>query len=141
VVDVQDCSILGLSCNTVETTLRRAPQRNDGESKPRSGRPRTLSERDLRHILCVIRADPYISYRKIKFQTGLTCHSKATFRGLAGTGYGHWLARKRPKLEAKHAKKRYEFACRYKEWDWEQWSKVIFTGECSIKLGSGKRQK
>jgi hypothetical protein len=31
------------------------------------------------------------------------------------------------------------FASEFADWDWDEWKKVIFTDECSIKLGYGKR--
>jgi transposase len=126
---------------TVRDTITRNPERKDGESKSRSGRPKVLSERDIRHILALIRQEPFIPYRQIKFELNLSCSTPTIYSALKSSGYGHWMARQRPKLEAQHAKKRYEFAIQYGDWDEKEWSNIIFTDECSIELGSGKRRR
>lgn len=57
---------------------------------------------------------------------------------LKDSKWGYWRAAKRPCLIAEHAKLRLEFVNWYKNWDWEEQSKVIFLDECSIELNSGK---
>jgi hypothetical protein len=71
----------------------------------------------------------------------LSSSSRTIYSTLKGSGIGHWIARKRPKLEPEHAQKRYEFAVAHADWDVEKWNQVIFTDECSIELGSGKRRR
>ena len=53
----------------------------------------------------------------------------------------HWIAKKRPILSKDHAKARLAWAEVRKNWTLDDWAKVIFTDECSIERGSGKRPK
>jgi len=59
------------------------------------------------------------------------------YSALKSSGYGHWIDRKTPLLQARHAEEQHTFACELAEWDWEEWEKVIFTDECSVALGAG----
>jgi hypothetical protein len=99
-----------------------------------------LSKHDIQHILALIMDEPFLPYREIERRMQLTYCNQTIYSALKSSSYRHWLAQKRPKLDAEHAKKQYEFACKYTDWDFNQWSKVIFTNKCSIELGSGKRR-
>ena len=51
----------------------------------------------------------------------------------------HWISKKRPILSEEHAKARLEWVEERRNWTYDDWAKVIFTDECSIERGSGKR--
>ena len=54
---------LGFNFSTVWTTqLRRSIRPPDGDVKPRSGRPKKLSDRDERILLRTVRLDPKLTY-------------------------------------------------------------------------------
>src|SRR5215471_178226 len=75
---------------TVYSTIRQDVCRNNGNSLPRSGRSRAVSERDKRHILIKIKHDSFIIYRELHDVTDLDI-SLSTFRRiLKESGYGHW---------------------------------------------------
>lgn len=116
-------------------------EREDGKSKYRSGRPPILDKHDIRHIIQLIIEEPFITYQEIKHQQKLTCFPRTIYTAIYNSGYVHWQARKRPLLTPEHAQLRFEFAKKYAHWKYEDWCKVIFTDECSIELGSGKRGK
>jgi transposase len=126
---------------TVEYTIRKNPEREDGESKYRSGRPCILDKHDIRHIIQLVMEEPFITYQAIIHQQKLTCSPRTIYSALQSQNIGHWKARQRPLLLEEHAKMRLEFAIKYASWTYEDWKKVIFTDECSIELGSGKRGK
>jgi len=65
------CIELSLSRCTVRTTINSKPLRKNGESQPRSGRPRTYSERDERLLLRVVRQFPKCTYAQLRAFTGL----------------------------------------------------------------------
>src|SRR5271155_117603 len=60
-----------LPSSTIKTTLERAPERNDQQSKPRAGRPPILTPNARRLILRLVRATPKIKYSEIRIQTQL----------------------------------------------------------------------
>jgi transposase len=95
---------------TVIETIQRESQLIDGKTTPRSGRPKSYTERDSRHILTIIKADPFVTYSTIRERTGLEVSRFTFLRIIQESGYGHWKAQKRPKLEKEHAQKRLEWA-------------------------------
>jgi transposase len=51
--------------STIATTLQRDAERVNGATKPRSGRPKKLTDRDERKILRIIRTQPKLKYTDI----------------------------------------------------------------------------
>jgi transposase len=124
---------------TVNGTIQRILHQNDGKSSPRSGHPQSYTERDKRHIIQLIKRDPFITYQAIRERTGLNVSSTTFLTILKESGYGHWRAKKRPKLTKEHAKLRLEWAKRHKDWTYTEWSKVIWSDKSSIELGKGQQ--
>jgi transposase len=94
---------LGINPRTVRQTIQKHPEREDGKSKARTGRPRILSKSDVRHIIAIINEDPFITYRAIKLKLLLTCSDRTISSALQESGYGHWKDQKRPQSEPQHA--------------------------------------
>jgi transposase len=125
--------------STVIDTIQQKSKRDDGKSSPRPGRPKSYTERDKRHIIQLIKRDPFITYQAIRERTGLNVSSTTFLTILKESGYGHWRAKKRPKLTKEHAKLRLEWAKKHKDWTYTEWSKVIWSDESSIELGKGQQ--
>jgi transposase len=89
--------------STIQTILLKNYLQSNGKSFPRSGRPKSYTERDSRHILNIIKADPFVTYSTIRERTGLEVSRRTFLRIIRESGYGHWKAQKRPKLEKEHA--------------------------------------
>jgi hypothetical protein len=131
---------LAIPSSTVFDTIQQNSKRNNGKSIPRPGRPKSYTERDKRHIIQLIKRDPFIKYEDIRERTGLNLSSTTFLSILQDSGYGHWRAKKRPKLTKEHAKLRLEWAKNHKDWTFTEWSKVIWSDESSIELGKGQQQ-
>ena len=77
-------------------------------SGTRTGRPQIISKRTERLILRTIKKTPKISYAELKKRCDVEA-SIDTIRRLLRKHYiKKWMAKKRPKLTAEHAKKRLE---------------------------------
>ncbi|KAH8805067.1 hypothetical protein F5884DRAFT_798336 [Xylogone sp. PMI_703] len=61
---------LNLPYSTVKATLSRDELRDNGKSQPRSGAPRSYSDRDERSILRFIRHNPKCKYEEIRERCG-----------------------------------------------------------------------
>jgi transposase len=94
--------------STIRDTLEKSSSRNNGKTLERSGRPPILTQRASQHILRIIRTDPFVSYSGIRLQTGLTISDSTILRHLKESGYGHYRAKKRPRLTEETARIRYE---------------------------------
>jgi hypothetical protein len=86
-----------------------------------------------------IKKDPFLTFQDIRMRTGINV-STTTFKNyLKKSGYGHWKAAKRPQLKEEHAALRLAWAEAHKDWSYEEWSKIIWSDECSIEIGKGTK--
>lgn len=129
-----------LPVNTVKTTIKRATQRPpNGVSKKREGRPKLLSQRDIRRLVREVRLHPLKSYRQIKHEFGWTCHNTTILNYLKPYHIARWRAARRPILTEEHAQLRLQWCLLRCNWTIEQWRKHCFSDECSVERGRGKR--
>ena len=129
---------LNVPRTTVIYTLQKHSERNNEKSKSRSGRPGIFSDRDRRRIIKFARINPRITYAQLRTEAGVQCSRSTLYRTLKDYGITNWLAKKRPLLTPEVAKKRLEWCLLRREWTSEQWSKIIWSDECSVEKGSGK---
>lgn len=122
----------------IHYNLAKEPQRDQGKDLPRSGRPQALNRTQKRNILRVIRTNPKITYRALAAEVGVECHRKTLYRFLTNYGFMNWRAAKRPYLTAEHAALRLAWCLERKDWSYEDWSKIIFSDECSLERGAGR---
>src|SRR5436190_20124582 len=80
-----------LSPATVQSTLQRNPQRHEGTTISRPGRPQILSRRDRRALLRLVRKCPKLIYDQIISETGLNVCKKTVYRMLRDEGIKKWI--------------------------------------------------
>ena len=132
---------LNVPRTTVIYTLQKHPERNNEKSKSRSGRPGILSNRDRRRIIKLARINPRITYAQLRTEVEVQCSRSTLYRTLKDYGLTNWLAKKRPLLTPEVAKKRLDWCLLRREWNFEQWSKIIWSDECSVEKGPGKQRQ
>lgn len=103
----------GISPGSVHGIVARYYNQNSAKSLPRSGRPPSLTERDIRYIYRFIDQNPFISCLELKKKAGLTCSTETIRRHLIKAGIQHYRALRRPKLTPELAAKRLAFARAY----------------------------
>jgi hypothetical protein len=59
--EIGECAL-----STAKITIRRAPERHDGISKPRSGRPKEWDARFERRVVRIVRMHPRITYAQMR---------------------------------------------------------------------------
>ena len=126
-----------LSKSTVKSVLYRATTRQSLDNKQRSGRPKKISERGRNLVIRYAREHPLCTYTELQRETRQDCSQATLKRILHDNGILNWRAKKRPHLTAAHAAQRLAFAYTHLTTDW---SRVIFSDECSIEKGRGKQQ-
>ena len=129
---------LNVPRSTVYGVLDRLHTTPSGVSKSRSGRPPVITPRAARTLVRTVRAEPKITWRKLKQDTGIDLDSRTLKHTLEANGISHWLALKRPKLTAEIALLRLNWAKNHEHWTVEEWRKVIWSDEASVARGSGK---
>ena len=130
----------GVPKSTIGDAINHALQRNNAEDLPRAGRPRELDTRTIRHIKRFINGFPKATYKQVQTHLSLSCSRKTIYRELKAYGIIKWRARKRPFLTPAHAHQRLSFARKYRHWTPTDWRKVIWSDECSVERGKGKRK-
>ncbi len=130
----------GVNRASIPSILKRYRVQKKGASQKRTGRPRTIQPRDIRHIHILIGQDPFISAREIKEQSGLACSERTITRELIRLGIQHYKAIRRPKLSDKLAQQRLAFAkeLEFKPRSWFQ--RLVVSDETTIARGEGERE-
>ena len=77
---------LNVTRATIQTTLSRVNTRVDGESKPRSGRPKITIDREERIILRLARINPKQTYADLILRSGVNYSRKTVYRILSYAG-------------------------------------------------------
>lgn len=130
--------ILDLPHTTVQYILKKYKDTGSVENKPRSGRPKKLSRRDVSLIVREVGKNPRISgpelVTHIANTSNTTVHPKTVRRVLHKNGYASRVPRKKPFISEKNKKLRLEFAKKHIDKDMEFWKSVIFTDESKFNL-------
>ena len=130
--------------NIPKSTVADIKTRGTGISKPRSGRPRKLSTRDIRQIIRHIRTNKStrrISLSQLKKVFHLNVHEHTIRSALQRAGYHRRVAQRRPYLNKRDRKRRLKFALEHRNWTVEQWASVLFSDEMAVKLFMERRSK
>ena len=104
--------------NIPKSTIGDINTRGTGISKPRSGRSKKLSSRDIRQIIRHIRTDKYtrrFSLSTLKKDLRLDVHEHTIHSALQKAGYYHRVARRRPYLNKHDRGRRLKFAKKHKD--------------------------
>jgi transposase len=109
----------------------------DLNSAPRSGRPRVFGRTEEHTLLRIIREHPKWTFVQVKNEAGFDFSRSTLGRILSRYNLTHWRAKRRPLLLEVHRRKRLAFCHANLNTDW---SRVIFSDECSVEKGAGKKQ-
>jgi len=136
---------MGISHSTAAKTYKKYKNSEDFKSRPRLGRPITISGREKKSIVGICRKDPGRSSRNISsdfsqaFKKSISSSYVRTI--LLKYKLKSYVASKKPLLTKKMTLKRLEWCNKYASKNDEFWSKVIFSDESTFTLNSnnGKR--
>src|SRR5208282_171060 len=123
--------------NIPKSTVHTINQRGTGISKPRPGYLKKLSPRDIRQIIRYIRTNKTtrrITLTRLKKLFHFYIHENTIRNVLSKTGYHHRIARRRSYLNKRDRKRRLKFAKEHENWTMEDWTRVLFSDEMTIKL-------
>jgi transposase len=132
-----------LKCHesTVTYTIQQERLRNEGASLVRASRKKSYSDRDERNILRYVRLNPKHTYKQVKVFLQLKCSKTTIKRILKEHGISNWRARKRPELTEENALKRLAWCLTWRGLTAEEWGLIMWSDECSVERGRGKRQE
>lgn len=130
----------GYDRSTIAKTIATASERDHHHDKPRSGRPRVCTDRDERRILRAVHADPGLTYLQLKTDLDLSFSTRTIRRLLREHNIVRWRRKRRFALTPEHAAARLVWARAHKDWTVDQWRIVMWSDECSVEQGKGKRE-
>ena len=138
--------MLNLSFASVQNIVRKYKNDNTIENKPRTGRPKKLSRRDVSHIMNEVVKNPRISApnlaESIAKISGKRVHPKTVQRVIRNNGYRSRVPRKKPLISEKNRQLRLDFAKKYIDKGEDFWRTVLFTDESKFNLfGSDGRTR
>lgn len=124
--------------NTIKTTIRRATTRIGGtRTKPRSGRPRILTEEQRDYIYDTVETTPHMKMRDLLHEVDDVIKKRTMQRLLREMDKKKWLQKKRPLITQDHADSRFAWARRHEHYTIEDWKKVSWSDECTVERGVG----
>ena len=106
------------------------------------GRPFSLTARTVRYLAFVIRkgwCGRRLSWSRLKALEKLGCSTRTIGRALAKLGYHRCVACKRPFITYKQTKTRTKWARRHLCWTLNNWTRVVWSDECSFIMGERGR--
>jgi transposase len=129
----------GVWKGTVSKVLKRYRERGSVQIAKRSGRPRKLTDRDLR----ILKREIVMNRRAplAELVNTLTTHVciRTLRKELHALGIGSRIAVKKPFLSPQHIADRLAFAKRHRQWTVADWSLVMWTDESCFEVGKQSR--
>lgn len=127
---------LGISRCAVQRNINRYALTQSVADLPKTGRPKKFSPKLERFIMMKCKLNPFINIQQIKNQIMdmETISSSTIHRILKRHGLRTSRAVFKKYLTKKHIKKRLDFVRHYSSFQIEDWKKVIFSDESTIKL-------
>lgn len=136
---------IGTELNVPATTVRhsfiRSSLRNTHYRKKGSGRRKLISGRTEKLLLRIVRIHPKWTYARVIRELGVPVSHDTIYRVLKKNGITKWKAKKRPLLTEAAAAARLAWCQARRDWGLREWSKVIWSDECSVELGSGSKRE
>ena len=122
---------LNVPKSTVYDTIMRFKKHHTTHDLPRSGRPRSITDRTRRQVIRTVKKNCTLPYRDIGTLAGNIPERQVRFIA-AEAGYRCRVACRKPFLSSRTVQLRLEWACSHRTMDWDH---VIWTDEMSIELG------
>lgn len=130
--------IVSKSRYTVRSVINRFKGKKNLDSKPRTGRPRKLNDKEQRCVVKFVKKDPTITSSSIatqlKNQFDKTVTPRTVQNVLREAGYNSRVPRKKPYISKTNQRKRIEFAREHQNKDLDFWRTVIFSDESKFNI-------
>lgn len=129
----------GRGKDVISKVLKRYRERGLVEVAKRSGRPRKLTDHDIRILKREIRKNRRAPLAELAQNLTTPVSSRTVRKKLHELGIMSCIAVKKPFLSPKHKADRLAFAKRHLHWTIEDWSLVMWTDEASFEVGKMSR--
>ena len=130
----------GLPKSTIRNIIQSKSSRRTRKGK--TYKKILVSTRDLRRVFRYVSAswdNRRASYARIKAECNIQASTTTLRRALKAAGYRRCIACPRPFISKKQAKRRLNFAFKYRWWGTQQWKVVIWSDEATFETGKRGR--
>ena len=127
---------LNIPRTTITSFINRARGRESIENLPRPGRPRKLSDADVRYLVRNAESETRVPFKELQNLANIDASVQTMRRRLREEGIRKWRAVKRPFLTQKHAKERLVWAKAHRHWTVDDWKRVIWSDESPMQKDS-----
>ena len=130
--------IFGIAKSTVIRTVQVYQNKSNFQSKRRTGRPRGISERDIRYLVKKTRKSPKKTSQELARDLGIIKSGALSCsyirKLLLKRGLKSYSCRKKPFITKSMAKGRLAWCKEHQNKSLEYWRNVLFTDETSVQL-------
>lgn len=130
----------GCSIGGVQATIKRLKSTGTTDAKPKSGRKRISTPRDDKLLARLSLKDRRKTSLELckewQESTGVQASGSTVRRRLLAAGLKGCKARKKPLLSVKQLKARLAWAREHKNWNTQDWSRVIFSDESTFTVNN-----
>lgn len=130
---------LDIPRTTINSFLKRFQERGSAENHSRPVRPRKISLTGTRWLKRAALTETKLSLQQFKSVCNISVSTRTIQRRLREEGIQKWRAVKRALLTENHAKDRLRWAKEHQHWTLEDWAKVIWSDESTVKKDSDTR--
>lgn len=134
----QAASNLGIPDSTASDLWRKFQQTGTTHTRPRSGRPSKITNRARRSVIREARANRQKPLDEIGRLVSPVLSATSVRQILASVGLHRRKARKVVYLTKEHKKRRKAWAKEFKDWDDEDWERVIWSDESYVYIGDDR---
>jgi transposase len=135
---------LGISRCCVQNAVKKYEETGSFDDKSRSGRPRKVNSRDIRHLKRLVKGETRLSASKIATDLNSSLPKPVTTRTvrnyLRELGYEYVVKIKKQWLSARHREQRVAWCKDHLHWTFDDWKNVIFSDESTFYVLRRKNQ-
>ncbi|CAF2016844.1 unnamed protein product [Rotaria magnacalcarata] len=135
---------LHISRHCVQNAIKKYKETGQYNDFPRTGRPKKIPNRGIRHLKRLVKDDGRLSAAKITSDLNASLpkpvSTRTVRRYLRDLGYEYVVKIKKQWLSNKHRQQRVNWCTRYMHWTPEDWRKVIFSDESTFYVLKRKNQ-
>ena len=125
---------------TVSNFLTRLKNRQSSENLHRHGRPRITTEAQDKRIIAAAETNTHVPFASLQNLVNVPTSTSTNRRRLHEDLIRKWRAVKRTLLTKERAKKRLEWAMKYRHLKREDWAKFAWSDESAIQKDSARQQ-
>ena len=133
---VQISKQLNISRHCVQNAVKKYKETRQYNDFPRTGRPKTISNRSVRHLKRLIKNDKRLNAPGITSDLNASLpkpiSTRTVRRYLRDLGYEYVVKIKKQWLSNKHQQQRVDSCTQYMHWIPDDWRKVIFSDESTF---------